>query len=253
MKTYIHPLPVRTCHHFTGSETTSCETLRVFAPSPELARKNICRDGEGYTFTHSETLPYNKVEKVSQVAAELGDNWQVVPLSTEYEDTNWYLLRSDGLRLFLANGPTWSKAGKAEISLSTPRHKGSYIEPRDAEGKRVSTPKIGVSWDAKTPEQIAKDITRRLLPDCEIVHHATLSQIAKMEQADSDQLASLTALCEALGCPVPRDYHSKYPRFSGSHEGVDFTVNYSGSITLKMDYLPKVKALKICEAIKGII
>lgn len=99
------------------------------------------------------------------------------PVSLESPDGYFYITFPDGVQMFCSAGG-YGNAGRIEFSGSWPSYTrpeaGSCIvTPREIyeNNQKLESPSIKVS-ESKTPEQIAKDITRRLLPDLQHVWHA---------------------------------------------------------------------------------
>lgn len=225
------------------------EELASFGPSIERAKGNIYGDGEAFEFVRTEEEPYKHSETAAAIAAHLGEDWSVEPLSDEYLDCNFYLQRADGLALFLEVPGHWSTKDKWAARACLPRHKGDYIEPRNENGKiAILEAKISAS---KTPEQIAKDITRRVLPNAEEVTKACLATIAKYTEAENKREASLKTFCEALGMKYSapgeneklRD--SRYNRiyFPGGHA----EISYNGGVELHFERMPVTEAIRLAK------
>lgn len=122
--------------------------------------------------------------------------------TTDADNPEWNdritITHTDGRRLYFVQGRYGQKPGTMSVSGDYPRdngnddpYVGTYVDPRSVNGRHFS---INVST-SKTPEQIARDITRRLLPeytetfgkireriDARIGHRASVEVVARMMQ-----------------------------------------------------------------------
>ena len=91
------------------------------------------------------------------------------PNDAEQPDGYWHITLADGVKLCASGFDRYTLAGRIEFSGSYP----SYVKPEGGRtivtpgdiyenGARLSSPSITVA-DSKTPEQIARDVERRLL------------------------------------------------------------------------------------------
>lgn len=141
-----------------------------------------------------------------QVAPRLGDGWSLHPNNGEYNDEYRELHGPNGQALYFAFkddtkltfGPRWPKDETGRESF--PR--GYQNEPK-VEGIKVSI--------EKTPEIIARDIQRRLLPQ----YQATLAAIQKrLEESSSyekKRAANLERLAKVVGTTVRYDRNGQAP------------------------------------------
>jgi hypothetical protein len=148
---------------------------------------------------HTENgVPFNLAPTALAIAQALPGEWTIKPVSTESKNSNFYLIRADGLTLWMAdsNGG-WAKKGRYAIHGSRPK-KGNnqYVELYEG-GSRIKEPEITVS-DEKHSTQIAKDIVSRLLPEAERVHTLAMQQI----KGEQDYAAKETATREAMQATV---------------------------------------------------
>lgn len=212
----------------TSKADTSHE-IKVAAQTEQEAFERISGGQSDWTISRTEQAEYVGYPKALAVCRALGSNWTPKPMSDEYADCNFYLVRDDGLEISM-NRPNYDHKKAYSFWFSRPRYNGEYIEIY-REGHRINPPSINCG-ESKTPEQMAKDITRRLLPEAETQFAEVNSRIAARIACDNKQLASLKTVCAALGCAVPNDYYSKKPRFNGHESGISFEVRYDGSVTL---------------------
>lgn len=114
----------------------------------------------------------------------------------------YYLTRGDGLTLWLVFGSvdtTRAPRGRIAISHSRPRFKdGQYVELWDDGRSKLTSPEITVS-ESKAPKDIAADIARRLLPDCERIEKLARERIAAHEAHDNAREAMTLRMVEASG------------------------------------------------------
>ena len=122
-----------------------------------------------------------KNETYNEIAKELGPEWSAeVTSKPEWPRFMGYIRHNSGLALFIQSGG-YNLPEKHEISYSVPRdQKGHTITVYDANVRALATPSIRLT-QKKTPEQIAKDIRRRLLEDAKTVHEAAIKRLECLE------------------------------------------------------------------------
>jgi hypothetical protein len=162
------------------------------------------------------------------------------------------LVRADGLALYaIAN--SYGNKGKVTFSHNRPKFKkgAPWVDVYDATHNRIPAPSINCTL-TKSPEQMASDIARRMLADCERVDRLAREKIAQYEAADNAQLETLKALSSALGLSdYPRQYKDTAPRFNLNFDGA----NGSGSMEIRggdcvcveMRSLTRAQALSLVE------
>jgi hypothetical protein len=118
--------------------------------------------------------------------------WSVHGTTAHLNDEHSYswadVVTPDGLTFSLSAG-SWSMESKIRASVACLRSDcGISVTPRDVLGYGVAAPEASVSA-SKTPEQIIKDITRRVLtnPDC-------VSAATKMRERMASLLESKSSL-----------------------------------------------------------
>lgn len=154
--------------------------------------------------------------------------------SEPFEDS-WYcnLTGQDKRKLYLeVIGP------RLVISGCYPRASGSLGE-YVLSGENL--PRITVSLD-RHPGQIAKEITRRLLPEYEEYYQLALSRIASREAYQDKTNESLDKLVEVIGVRLPHMTEETYINQDGLYGG--FRV-CGDSISLKINGLTIEQALRI--------
>jgi hypothetical protein len=141
----------------------------------------------------TESATFNFAKQSQEIAAHLPGQWEIAPAWNEDPESPFYLIRDDGLQLFLRLTDTYQYRGKGSASYSRPKDsRGRYVSIYD-DGKTVLEPGIGFAL-TKTPEEIAKDITRRLIPEAERVHALALRAVESanayvVQEAKSKELA----------------------------------------------------------------
>lgn len=235
-------------HYFRAINEPDGGEFASYAETPEKAKAQFTRNGEGYEYTRSEELPYNHTDIALAIADALSGEWEASPQSNEYAQCGWELRRDDGLTIYLS-GPSYDHKTQFRFGLSAPRHNGHYVEAYDG-NERLNHPVIGCGI-AKTPEQMARDIERRLLPDAERVNGLVLARIASMIASENAQSASWKAVHKALGKLAADDPARR--NFNGYFDGGSFEVHSGGSVTFKLYSLDADKATKLATAFRAII
>ena len=121
-------------------------------------------------------------ETYNEIAKELGTDWKAeVTSKPGWPRVIGFLRHQSGLDLFIQSGG-YDLPEKHEISYHLPRdQKGHVITVYDAEMREIHTPSIRVT-QKKTPAQIAKDISRRLLEDAKAAHKCTEKRLAYLSE-----------------------------------------------------------------------
>lgn len=195
-------------HYFEHIGETPEETYEVssVADTPETAATKLSGSPSEWRYLRTEEKPYLYGEVAYAVAQLLPGKWIATVTFPEYHNSAMHLTReADGLQLWL-HADNGNGQRKYRISLAARMSKGRVITPADHTGRCVSCAVVGVSA-SKTPEQIAKDITRRLLSEAEDVDKCALATIARQNDARSKMLDTGRAISEALGVKwiEPRD------------------------------------------------
>lgn len=163
-----------------------------------------------------------------------GNDWTV----TKDRNENEHLTREDGLQFWLRIGG-YGNEGKAAIHLDRPLGRDGRSPSLWAKGGgQIGNPSINVSI-TKSPEQIAKDIVRRMLTESEEVFKLANEAIAR-DNAFLDGKVKTTFLMASLcGTEPNRHYQSKeltfeVDPFKGA--GVEkFKKNGYGKITVSSE------------------
>lgn len=209
--------------------------IRVAADSLEQAQSDI---SHGYEFTGKiVTEKYIHASLFGSVAAELPGKWTIKPLSKEHTDSSFYLVREDGLTIF-GNPNGYGHENKLGLSWSSNR------ELRDV--THIGSATIYVSiW--KTAQQIAKDIVRRLLPECETFHASQNAALAKQNERITQRDSVRKTICELLGKPE-RPEKDREETYYG--EKFTVTLGYSGNVTIAPEHMGIEKAEKLIKFLK---
>jgi hypothetical protein len=154
---------------------------------------------------------------VASVGEALPGNWDLKP----YGEDNWACALFDldsHLRLFF-RPVEWKDATKIEIRGEIPkdsRGQEPYL-PSVPTGHKMPSIKMAGS---KSPEQIARDIERRLLPEVIPLVEEALARISQAETYYTKVTSVTQEIAQLLGVSVKPDaktvsfYHSPYPPFA---------------------------------------
>ncbi len=203
--------------------------------------KNAFDPGSGYEYVGTEEVAYLYIELAEMIAQALTAKWIAYPQSDEHANCNWNLQRYDGVTLYLT-GPRYGGMDKFHFGASLPRDNGSYVEPRDEQGNKISVPEIGCSVK-KSPEQMAKEIERRLLPQAELAHDAVLKQIAHNNSNRAAQAVAIDQIADAAEVNRPKvNYSNQRPIYV---DGLVMTVSPAGESVQLTGYVDIDKAIRI--------
>jgi hypothetical protein len=172
------------------SVTDASKTIVAHADSATPASDLVA---PGYVLDHCCSAAYTHQKFAQEVAAQLSGTWTVQAAYADQIDSHFVLTRPDGMKLSLRPFPAYNRAGMGVVSMLSPRDgKGRYVTAYDpATSERVTEPSIKFAI-TKLPEQVAKDITRRLLPDCEAVYPLFAAAVKREDEyaAKSDLAAA---------------------------------------------------------------
>lgn len=150
------------------------------------------------------------VELIAGVGEHLAGNWEIIPNPEEWPMGAHLVDPEAHANLYFNH-----HEGKIHVSADLPKDtKGEipYVEGYGQFGKRM--PSINTSFN-KTPEQIAKEIERRLMPEYMDILMKALSKIASSDsyhnktEGFAEQIAKLVGV-EAKGNKV-NFYRSRHP------------------------------------------
>lgn len=129
------------------------------------------------------------MHNLAREIAEHLDGWTYQPGIKGVRDA--MISMPDGATIIISIN--WKDKTKLSIAGRYPTHKG-YLYPSHVQGCNDD---IKVSID-KSPEQIAKDITRRLLPQYLEQYHRGLEMVRRFQKDDEKRLQSLHELQKLL-------------------------------------------------------
>lgn len=234
-----------TKYTFVGKGWNDTESeVCSYGRTPEEAKSHIGRP-ENYRLVAQEEVPYTHAERAHAIAAALPGEWEATPTSYEHANCAWTLRRADGVAIWFS-GPCYNHKAAFQFSADLPRHNGSYVEAyRPGTYDKMPTPRINCG-ESKTPEQMAKDIARRMLADTEEITQVVRARIASMIAAADAREATLAAVCEAMGKPTPSK-DTRYPEYrykqSVPHGGAE--ISTGGTVSFTLYGVPKEQALKL--------
>lgn len=243
MKTYLNK------YFFAHNDDLSHE-VASYGENMSAAKRQLATNTAGWHYVRAEKIEYSLAPYVQGLIDSLGSNWDAIPANYEMANCAWYLVRKDGLKIHVVP-PCYSHRESYEFSLSAPFHKNQYVQVYGENGSKIAYPSIKLSV-TKTAEQAAKDITRRLLVESGRVYGLVMAKIAIETKAENKRLQALTHFCAALGCEIPKDYHTKEPKFSGSMGKIDYEVDYQGEFKLKVAYLNSAEAITVAATIQAL-
>lgn len=138
---------------------------------------------------------------LKQIVSFLSGTWSVGADKDE-------AIRSDGFRLWFREGG-YGNEGRISISFTRPRNaKGEYVTLWAAGGSKHSDPSITVSA-TKAPSTVAADITRRLIPDAEVVFRLANERIVQDNAYETNKINAINELAKLAGGEPDRHYQTK--------------------------------------------
>lgn len=207
------------------------------------------------------------VSVVCNVLSSLtGNLWTVAPEDPTRPNVNDTINREDGMSLWFVVGG-YQKRGRITIHFHRPRDReGNYVTVWGAAGEgQLGNPSITVA-ETKSDEAIAKDIARRLIPDCEQVFAAVKKSIADRSSFVDGRHESIVNLAKALGTK-PKTVHNHPEQFTGEidlHIAAQvpsfgkygygkIQVNSKDGIDIELKSMNYDVAVKVAEAIKNVL
>jgi len=203
-----------------------------------------------------ETQNRDLIRAGAAIAAELGDEWSVVVPRTE--DRRWWvdIVRDDGAKITLNS--CWND-GRWVV------HGGWPNDPTKGGNQRAmlrdwlysaSIPEITVTRK-KTPAQIAKDITRRFLPEYLPLYAQCLEKRDERVNRCDQKMDTARKLVDILGkqvstTPWGSDPSISVPNMLGDSYG-EIRIDYDGNTTFHLWGVPADAAIKIAEALRPLI
>jgi hypothetical protein len=190
-----HPAhTVTTTEYIFNRDRDGC-SISIFDRSLESARRQFSGD---YTFVGTANRTFRNAEKSHAVAAELSTldraTWLAYPANSGVDAD--FVLRSEARGLSI-----WFHHDTSKYNGFGGKLGASYDRPNDGQGRwvtiysggeQVGNPSIGFGA-SKTNAQIAKDISRRLLPEAETFNARVLADIAKLDAYEAATVAAQQA------------------------------------------------------------
>lgn len=205
-------------------------------------------------------------KQLAPIADELGiatgnpASWEV----SHDKFNNAYVTRpSDGLAFWFRAGG-YGNEGRISIHLNWPHdNKGDAASRWDSKGEKVQCPAITVA-NTKTPEQIAKDIVRRILPAAVAANAVARANIAATHKFYDGNVEAIYLMAKTLGGEPDRHYQTKeltgeidpykcvgIPSFKGAGYG-KVKVSGKDSITLELMSMDNATAVAILTAVREV-
>jgi len=194
----------------------------------------------------SNRVLLNLNDAAPKIAAAPGLNWTVQPeIDSNRSDGMAHLDGPDGLKLWLST--TWGPAGMLHVSGSWPRGtNGQSYQPYKSNGDRQKY-SINVGL-AKTPEQMAREIERRLLP----AYRTALAEAWERKRRDDDADAELARIAAELAAlvnkPAPNKGSEGYSVYAA---GISFRVTHGPTVEFQHLYLEPEMARRILPILCG--
>jgi hypothetical protein len=137
-----------------------CE-VAVFAETEKQARLQLSHAKE-YRHLRVETVPLVHALFALGLRDALGEGWTAEPIHDEYPDTQFSFRHKNGVSFWVRDD-----GKRLEFRYDRPHDtRGHTYSAYWPDGRAFVSPSITCS-KSKSGEQLAKDIVRRLLPDCE--------------------------------------------------------------------------------------
>ena len=128
-----------------------------------------------------------------EIIVELGDGWSAV--RPEHHDNGVYLHGPDDVRIQIAHTPSWKGSGDRYVINGRPSQEESQQSLGYSESKDHARARQGITVAAsKSPAQIARDITNRLLP----AYLPYLAALRKRLNAHNDHESRVATLRDEL-------------------------------------------------------
>lgn len=189
----------------------------------------------------TELTDQQKHDLARKVATALGPDWKYSNPDRDGQIAHWvHVVHKDGYGICLSGGNT----------RNNPLHISGNYPPKASYGN--DRPSINASTD-KTPEQIAKDIQRRLLPDYIALWTKVTTDLKRHEDFEQTQ----ARIAKDLFAMVPdinlaagskKSFHNPrsgetapigFTFYRDNHEGYgDLSVNSENSVDVKLHSLP---------------
>ncbi|KPL28988.1 MAG: hypothetical protein AMJ72_00055 [Acidithiobacillales bacterium SM1_46] len=179
-------------------------------------------------------------EQLAPVAEALGNGWQLDPDPEEQDAWSRWHYFSNGQGRQIVAEVVWNKPDRFEFralgwpTYADPDGRTMTVDPSTMWNPKESRPVISCAR-SRTPEAIARDIERRLLPEYERLY-TRAEEIAADRQKSSDGEAELIDLL----WKATRDTHNEHrqadrPYFVREIEGGPLTIEYRSPGSVKID------------------
>ena len=188
-------------------------------------------------------------DKAADALTRLG--FDVLPLTDDNKsDTCSYtqavigVRPSDGLRVRIGVGDSL-KRFEASHTLTN-----ELIKAKDYNEPRLE---IGMAW-SKTPEQMAKDIARRLIPDAGAQYARVRARLAEHQAFDTAKGATYERIAKALGV-TPAEWDRAKDQVTKYESGgfrLEAKVNSGNSVEIEIRYLKADQAEKILQLLANL-
>jgi hypothetical protein len=184
---------------------------------------------------------YDLKEMAPKIATALGIGWTVSP-ETNGDPTDWRAILNgpDGQKLWLST--TWGSKGMLHIAGIFPNGPGgqSYKPYKSNEDREKYS--IQANFN-KTPEQIARDIQRRLLPTYREALTEALNRKRSDEQAEIELEAFAAEIAALIGQPAPKKGDCGYHLYFDG--GPSFSIEHGPQVRFDHLYLDPEMARRI--------
>jgi len=198
---------------------------------------------------------------IAEIMRHVPGEWEFESIKGRRIEFNTYvpgvIRKSDGMELYFNSPDRYGNKGKWEISLCFDYKLAPIYNDKM---EKLATPSIKASA-SKTPEKIAADIIRRLIPECEVFQAAYLAKKERQNNFEASQMNTLKTISSALGVPIRTRHSSVETQFSGYSiptKGGSYASGYgyfdiSGAkVDFKLHSLSLEKAERIAKLPKGI-
>lgn len=191
---------------------------------------------------------------VEMVARHL-DGWEYTRPPKSGDIPPWPTVNGpDGQKIYFRSG--YQLEGRLSISGSYARDKSGYNHsPGKYRREDMGNPTDSITVSGtKTPEQIARDIERRLLPGYQKLFNYAAKQVKEADNAKAAADKNINEIGEIFNVePHGQGKDTVHLRQDSMPGGgwVDFTVESSGSTCIEMKYISHDLAVKIARLLKG--
>jgi hypothetical protein len=149
---------------------------------------------------------------------------------TPDKDASWtvHIDRADGAKLYLHFESSKGYELKDRVSISGSLNigrNGAFVTVYEG-GQRLSPGSITVAL-SRGPEAIAKEITRRLLPEYLRVYALAMAKLQADNAYDFEVSANLHLLAKAVGTVVPSDKNPNNSYVEAQRESISFNEDHT--------------------------